>query len=90
MVDLPHLKRAPLQPLFTERAKISADRHAGLRPSHSGARLNDHAADVAPSGGSCSVRGAHLIRLSGSTIASVEAFWDNLDFFQQVGIKVDA
>lgn len=47
-------------------------------------------ADIAPTGGSCSVRGAHLIRLSGSKIASVEAFWDNLDLFQQLGIKGDA
>lgn len=47
-------------------------------------------AEVAPSGGSCSIRGAHLIRLHGGKIASVEAFWDNLDFYRQVGIKVDA
>jgi steroid delta-isomerase-like uncharacterized protein len=47
-------------------------------------------AGIAPTGGSCSVRGAHLIRLSGDKMASVEAFWDNLDFYQQLGIKVDA
>ena len=47
-------------------------------------------AGIAPSGGSCSVRGAHLIRLSGDKIASVEAFWDNLELYRQLGIKLDA
>ena len=47
-------------------------------------------AGIAATGGSCSVRGAHLIRLSGDKIASVEAFWDNLDLYRQLGIKLDA
>lgn len=53
-------------------------------------KMTGELAGIAPTGGSCSVRGAHLIRLSGNKIASVEAFWDNLDLYQQLGIKVDA
>ena len=47
-------------------------------------------AGIAPTGGWCSVRGAHLIRLSGDKIAWVEAYWDNLDLFRQLDIKLDA
>jgi predicted ester cyclase len=43
--------------------------------------------DIAPTGGRGSARGAHIIRLSGGKVASVEAFWDNQDFFAQLGIK---
>ena len=43
--------------------------------------------DIAPTGGRASARGAHILRLVGNQLASVEAYWDNQDFFAQLGIK---
>lgn len=42
---------------------------------------------IPPTGGVGSARGAHLIRVVDGKLASVEAFWDNQDFFAQLGIK---
>ncbi|MGQ0625618.1 MAG: ester cyclase [Sporichthyaceae bacterium] len=42
---------------------------------------------IAPTGGRAAVRGAHIIRVADGKVASVESFWDNQDFFDQLGIK---
>lgn len=39
------------------------------------------------SGGSCSLRGSHIIRVEGDNIRSVQAYWDNHSLFEQLGIK---
>jgi len=38
-------------------------------------------------GGSCAVRGSHIVRVDDDTIHSVQAFWDNYSLFEQLGIK---
>jgi ketosteroid isomerase-like protein len=43
---------------------------------------------IEPTGGVASVRGAHIIRLAEGELASVEAFWDNQNFFEQIGVKI--
>jgi|GEM_PF-2733705 len=50
--------------------------------------MTDSLNGIPPTGGVTSVRGAHIIRLSGDKLASVEAFWDNQGFFEELGIKL--
>ena len=40
-----------------------------------------------PTGGSCAVRGSHIVRVENGKIRSVEAYWDNHSLFEQLGLK---
>src|SRR5258708_7830118 len=71
-------------PRYEWATAVCGEQVAAVRWEFSGT-MTGSLMGIPPTGGKASARGAHIIRLSGDKLATVEAYWDNQSFFEQLG-----